>query len=162
METIIEKERRWLLKRIPREILDGDVGYDEYEIEQFYTKDGWRYRTTYNESSGDSTFEKLKKVPIGVGINHEIQLMEIESKEYTEMRKGDVGVITKQRYVININEMKIEIDEFFGNRLVIMEIEGVDMEDKIEFPDWIKQLILLEITGNPDFSNYSLAEKEKK
>jgi hypothetical protein len=53
MKTVVEKERKWLLKRVPQKL------WDEYSekvksayIEQFYTEDGWRYRQTNVSDTG--------------------------------------------------------------------------------------------------------------
>jgi CYTH domain-containing protein len=41
-----------------------------------------------------------------------------------------------------------------------LEIEGIDIDDAVDFPEWIEKEILMEVTGNPKFTNYELAEPE--
>lgn len=153
----VEKERRWLLKAKPEEIFDNI--YKTAEIEQFYTSDGWRYRNMENNENGKIMFTKTKKVRISRGVNEERETTKITKKEYDNEFPG-TRVVRKTRYIIEHNGKKLEIDEFNSCNLVILELEGVEMEDSVSFPDWVEKYILMEITGNPVFDNYNLADTD--
>lgn len=153
--TKIEKERRWLVKMVPGYILDN---YDEaLQIEQFYTSDGWRYRRTDNMDGGVVECVKLKKVPVERGISQEIDITTITEDEYWDKFEERERYISKLRYVMFFNNLKIEVDDFDNIKLVIVEVEDIDFDDTVVLPPCIEEDILLEVTGNPKFSNYNLA-----
>jgi CYTH domain-containing protein len=158
MEKKIEKERKWLLKKVPDAAMSSDV--KSYDIEQFYTSDGWRYRKTTNQGNGKYNFVKIKKQSIGRGVNSEVEFTKVSEREYNSVYPGD-RVINKSRHVIEHGKLKIEIDEFDSLALVIAEVEDVEINDHISFPPEIERLILMEVTGNPLFDNYNLAEPEE-
>lgn len=166
MEKFIEKERRWLLKRNPLNdpLLNGCEGitFKEEGINQFYTKDGWRYRNTCNHNNyeEEEKYVRLRKVRVGVGINQEVDLEEITEAEYADTYRDEnisTVEVRKTRYTFEHNGRKIEIDEFIDNDLTIMEIEDVEMTDTIHLPSWLEDLVLIEITGNSKFDNINLA-----
>lgn len=68
------------------------------------------------------------------------------------------NVISKTRYIIPEGDLKWEVDVFHddNNGLIVAEIELPDENylDNIYLPDWIGE----EVTNNPSYYNYSLAE----
>lgn len=154
-KSITEKERRWLLKSKPQLKYD-----DSLYITQVYL-DGYRYRQSFSFSSGSTSYEKIKKVSIGIGHNEEIDIEDISEKDFLEARKKSEKIISKIRNVYTTKKHTFEIDIFENLNLIIMEIEGVEMADKINFPEKIKDSIVMEITGLKEFSNFNLAEKTK-
>lgn len=161
MSKKIEKERKWLLAKIPTEAFD----YPALHIEQFYTEDGWRYRRTNILDSGDIKYEKLRKISIDKGINHEIDIEQIDEVEYDKKAYDNSDChfpfIAKIRYVIPYNGKTLEIDEFDNINLCILEIEDVEVEEDIQLPDWVKKYVIMEVTGIESFSNKNLAQKDE-
>ncbi|MEO6302154.1 MAG: hypothetical protein ABIP51_03170 [Bacteroidia bacterium] len=150
--TEIEKERKWILKDLP--VL---VPTKIYSILQFY-KDGWRYRVE-QEFAKDPVYIKLKKVKLGEGINKEVDIETIDSSTFYANKTGTLKErreISKKRYVYEINNLKFEVDVFENLCLTMMEIEGVNIEDVIQFPIEIEEVLLIEVTGNKKFDNYNL------
>lgn len=160
METKIEKERRWLLKRVP----DFEKMPKVLLIAQFYTEDGWRYRITIDTKTQEEKCVKLRKVAVGNGINHEIDIQDITEEDLKEVaeRNEKAKWIEKTRFVYDYNGKTFEVDDFSDLDLVILEVEDVDMEDNIDFPESIKCEIITEITGQSVFSNYNLADNVEK
>lgn len=157
MKIKVEKERKWLLKRNPEDIEFSDI----FNIYQFYTEDGWRYRNIMNEDYTMDKYEKVKKVSIEKGINNEVDFQEVTEEEFHEAQEsGKIRELMKTRRVFEYEGRKFEIDEFDEFGLTILEIEDVEMSDVIKFPPEIEKLILMEVTGNSKFSNYNLAEEE--
>lgn len=144
----IEKERKWLLKRLP-----GKLDVYEYDfIEQIYT-DEFRFRK-YHRSTGRIEYEKVIKKKLGIGVNEE-EHFPCSEAEYLAARGPKVH---KKRYYLKLNDgLLAEIDIFLNAYLMIMEIENVELTDIIDFPDYIKDCILMEVTEFPQFSNKNLA-----
>ena len=147
---MIEKERRWLLKRLP------NINFNEIiPITQFYI-DGYRYRASSQISGGDC-YEKIKKVSIGIGHNEEIEIEQISKETFFDLFANRERSISKQRFVFFNEKHKFEIDEFENMNLTIMEIEGIELTDIIDFPPEIEKEIIMEITGFKQLNNYNLA-----
>ena len=92
---------------------------------------------------------------------HEEIEIEIPEKTFwkrfreTKNRKG----INKTRFVYKYKGLKFEIDRFKNMHLVVMEIELKNINQKINFPDFIKEEIILEVTELRELGNYSLSGK---
>lgn len=148
-----EIESRYLLKRVPN--VDFE---DVLEIEQFYTPEG-RFRKQKLKSSKVITYFKTNKKPISPGINEEIE-KEITEYDFETAIKGATRKIVKQRGIVFHSGLKWEIDYFKNNLLVIAEVEVDTIEDQkqIVLPDFLKEVVVLEVTGIEEFSNYNLAD----
>lgn len=149
----IEKERKFLLKRMPHQKADVILC-----ISQKY-HDGYRYRETLTpkeDGSLDFCYEKLKKTRISNGVNQESEIETISREDFLEI-PGDHSV-SKDRYIFSFEGKKFEVDQFYRMSLVIMEVEDVDPGEKINFPPFLEKLILMEVTGNPVFDNINLAK----
>lgn len=148
--NVTEFERKWLLKKKPKIKFDSKI-----LIIQFYL-DGLRYRSSYYNNKG--TYEKIKKVSIGIGHNEELNCEQITSKEWWKNYKLAEKVITKTRFIKNSNGLKFEIDIFSKLSLIMMEVEDVQLTDSIAFPTEIEKEIIMEVTGLKEFNNYNLAD----
>lgn len=144
-----EKERRWLLKNKPRLKYDAII-----KITQFYI-DGYRYRCSDNK--GNLTYESLKKVAIGIGHNEEVDIKTITPTEWQEKLPAAERIIKKVRYVKKFQNNTFEVDVLTSINLILMEIEGVEMSDVIDFPPEIQKELIMEVTGFKELSNYNLA-----
>ena len=150
-----EIERRFLLKNLPAMPPDGSR-----RIEQFYTPDGHRFRRGRKEYSFDWTYEKIIKRPIQNLINEE-EIFDCSALDYLEEFKNNVGNLQKSRYIYHTQQNTFEVDEFDNMRLIICEVELQSPDQEILFPKEIKDQIILEITGMPEFSNFNLAKNIK-
>ena len=149
----IETERRFLLRQIPDCIEDQPFE----KIEQWYGKDGYRYRsieTVYSEN--DPVFYKTKKTPLK-GISSIEEEISISKYEFDIIDKTELPSIRKLRSSIEYKGLKFEVDMFLDAHIIIMEIELTDEYQTIEFPDDIRKEILTEITDIKSLSNRSLA-----
>lgn len=145
----IEKERKWLLKRFP-----GKQDAFDYDfIEQIYTDD-FRYRK-YTNSTGEEKYEKIIKKRVDIGVNEE-EHFPCTKEEYLAARGPKVH---KKRHYLHLdNDLFAEIDIFLNSYLMIMEVENIEIKDEINFPNYIKNCILMEVTEFPQFSNKNLAK----
>ena len=152
-KVIIEKERKFLLKKFPN--LDPNK---RINITQYYTDAGIRYRMSSVIGEVGVTCQKIKKIKIEKGINHEVDVEEISLSEFNNNRSvNQQREISKLRSIYNLNGKVFEIDLFKDFQILLLEVEDVDMEEEIDFPEEIKKLILLEVTGNENFDNYNLS-----
>lgn len=159
----LEIERKFLLKAMPSKSPD-----DVFAIDQYYLKNKsgvWeRARTYHSDISGDTYIHTVKKsVSKGVNIEDEKELSKQEFEEFKQKCLSgnyESRFISKERHVYKEGELKWEVDKFgSGYNLVIAEIEIPKKTFKITFPDYISQVLLLEVTGIKQFSNRSLSLK---
>lgn len=154
----IEKERKFILKGLP----DLGVPLRRITIRQFY-KDGWRYRSEQIEHPEltEPTYMKLRKVRVSSGHNQELDIETIGFLEFYETRKSiphnEVREIRKTRHIWEYRGKMFEVDLFINIPLIMMEVEDVEMEEKIDFPPEIERVLLVEVTGNKNFDNYNLS-----
>lgn len=154
--NVIEKERKFLLKNIP-----SMIPQESWKITQFY-KNGLRYR---EETDGFTTIHiRLKKTKIAPGISNELDIEEISEEVFFEERNSipsaELCEISKTRWVYKYNGRKFEVDVFNEIVLVMLEVEDSDLGEEIDFPPLIKAMILMEVTGNPNFDNFNLSLKK--
>lgn len=132
-------------------------------IHQYYMND-YRHRSTSELMYVNGTlititnFERIKKIKIGTGHNMELEIEEISEDTFKENENNnDLRHIHKNRYIYPYDNRMLEIDVFEDMRLVIMEVEDVELTDIINFPPEIEREILMEVTGISAFDNYNLA-----
>lgn len=158
----LEIERKFLLKAMPKKTPD-----DIFVIDQYYIKKSgiWeRARTYHSEISGDTYIHTIKKsVSKGVNIEDEKEITKEEFEDFKQnclSGKYESRFISKERHVYKEAELKWEVDKFGSDyNLVIAEIEIPKKSFKINFPDYISEVLLLEVTGLKQFSNRSLSLK---
>jgi len=156
----IEIERKFLLKKMPSiepdEILD---------IEQYYweNSDGvWeRARTYHSNINGDSYIHTIKtSVSKGISMEDESQMTKEEFEIFKNkcLLNRNSKFINKKRYIYKYGDLKWEVDVFENDyKLIIAEIELPKKRYKLKFPDYIKDALLLEVTGLKQFNNRSLS-----
>lgn len=92
------------------------------------------------------------------GISRPEMEYEIPAAEAGFMLKNFCGdrVISKTRYILEINGLRWEIDEFSGENqgLVLAEIELETEDQPFEKPDWIGE----EVSHDPRYFNAALAQ----
>lgn len=159
----LEIERKFLLKAMPSKSPD-----DVFAIDQYYLKNKsgvWeRARTYHSEISGDTFIHTIKKsVSKGVNIEDEKELTKEQFEEFKQKCLSgnfESRFISKERHVYKEGELKWEVDKFgSGYNLIVAEIEIPKKTFKITFPDYISEVLLLEVTGIKQFSNRSLSLK---
>lgn len=163
----LEIERKFLIKCLPDRLPD-----DILKIDQFYLKNSsgtWeRARTYHSDKNGDSYFHTVKKT-ISKGVSLETE-KSITSEEFNKFKnecfnsKNEAKQICKERWIYtDENSMKWEIDVFKSNyTLIIAEVEIPSQNYELKIPKFMKEVILLEVTGNKKFSNRSLSLKINK
>jgi CYTH domain-containing protein len=158
----IEIERKFLLKAIPDKTPDEVI-----EIFQWYLKndDGiWeRARSCYSDIKGFYFIHTIKK-NISPGVNEEDEkyITPEEFNSFVEKCKmSQSRYISKERLVYKDKSgLKWEVDVFNnGHHLIVAEIEIPSIDFEIELPTFIKDKLLIEVTGLKQFGNRNLSNK---
>jgi len=158
----IEIERKIILKYVP------DIEYDEIlNITQYYykTRKGiWERFRRSEDQSGKVIYTKTikKNLRIGASLENEIEITEDqykESKNICESGEFESRVISKIRHVKYVeNGLKWEIDDFIDMSLVVCEIEIPYDDYKINYPYYIKDTLIKDVTGWKEFSSRRIAK----
>lgn len=152
IKKVIEIERKWVLKRVPSLKWDKVI-----YIYQYYTEDGFRYRSERNTSTNITEYFKIKKTVIGHGTNEE-ELYSCSLEEFNEKVLNNKKFISKIRHVKNYKDYNLEVDMFTNINLTLMEIELPTIDFLIKLPKEVEKVIIDEVTGNLAYNNKKLAE----
>jgi len=151
----MERERKYLLTRLPAEARNGNV----LQIEQ-----GWLPGRTLRErlrhvkqAEGEFFYRTIK---LGSGIER----IEIE-EETTAAVFAAMWPLTencrieKRRYRVPYSDVVWEIDEFLDRDLVLAEVELTSVDQPVEMPDWLERVLVREVTDEPAYLNLTLATR---
>lgn len=155
-----EIERKFLLKSLPK-----DNPLDSIEIDQFYLRNSsgiWERVRKWKSKSGTKYIHTIKK-SVSKGVNIEDEKLVSES-EYLKFKdncynsKRESKSIKKIRHIYKDSDLTWEVDEFDnGYRLIVAEVEIPKMSFKLNIPSFIRDVMLMEVTGLKKFSNRSLS-----
>jgi CYTH domain-containing protein len=83
---------------------------------------------------------------------------EIESELFDRLWPLTEGRrLTKRRYRFASAGLVWEVDEFTDRDLWLAEVELATADQESSPPDWLKPLIVREVTDDPDYLNVNLA-----
>lgn len=159
----LEIERKFLLKAMPERKPDEIVS-----IEQWYWKNKtgiWeRARIWDSNIEGISWIHTIKKtLSKGVSLEDEKPLTEEEFESFKNIclsPKSESRFITKERYLYEDGDLYWEVDVFDnGYHLIVAEVEMPKKNFNLRIPDFISDVLLLEVTGLKQFSNRNLSLK---
>jgi len=154
----LEIERRFLLKKLP----DLTKPHKLFIIKQYYNKtEGGviRYRESREYANFPNKYEKIIKLKVSKGINNEEDFEIDQLQFFNEIQQiKNLKSIKKHRIVFEENGLKWEVDSFNDLKLIICEVELKSLKQKIQIPEHIQKVLIKEITGEYEFSNYNLAQ----
>jgi CYTH domain-containing protein len=157
----VEIERKFLLKSMPQ-IESSEV----VDIDQYYFKNNgiWERARTWKSTKEEILYIHTIKRSISKGVNIEDEYFltseEFESFKNKCLENTGSKFISKQRWIYPQNELNWEVDLFkCGFNLIIAEIELPVKDYFLKLPDFIKDVMVMEVTGIKEFSNRSLAIK---
>ena len=157
--TGIETERKFLLKNLPDESLFKDLkSWKEEVLQSYYQRENGKWGRVEKVTS---TIEGLFYMQnwkdfISPGVCNETEFR-ITEEEYNQKYKDCSKYVYKTRTFIEYNDIILEIDNFHNLKLVVLEVELPDINTQIEFPSWISDLIISDVTEISNFSNEKLA-----
>lgn len=161
MTEALEIERRFLLTSYPQipEAFTGSL--KESFITQFYTVNRKRYRKTELLATGELEFDITTKKRKSDSASME-SITEISQEEWESVKPTATRIISKSRKSFLIRQsqgyVKWEIDQF-QDGTVIVEAEIPSEDFDLHIPDFIKEVVMKEITGDSSLSNYSMAKR---
>ena len=154
MTLPLEIERKYLLRALPQ----MPAALDVLEIDQGYLpgiKLMERLRRQTNRQGLTSYFRTVK---LGMGVER------IELEDETDAATfNHLWVLTdgrrlrKRRHVVANGADHWEIDEFTDRPLVLVELELDRADAPIVFPDWLRPVLVREVTDEREYTNRSLA-----
>lgn len=160
----LEIERKFLLKSMP------DIEVSEIiKIEQYYLKNSrgiWeRARSCESNIHGMSYIHTIKR-NVGKGINEEDEHF-LSAEEFNKFRDRclksiESRYIQKERWIYPhpYSDLVWEVDIFrSGHHLIVAEIEVPTKSYRLILPEFIKEKLLLEVTGLKQFSNKNLSNR---
>jgi CYTH domain-containing protein len=150
----VEIERKYLLRELPRfpkpvAILEVDQGYLPG------TKVLERVRREQSDA-GVVRFFRTMKVGSGVErLEFEDETDEALFKHLWVLTEG--RRVKKRRYVVLNGGDRWEIDEFLDRSLALAELELERADSPVTIPDWLKPVLVREVTDEVGYTNRSLA-----
>jgi CYTH domain-containing protein len=150
----LEIERKYLLRALPVMPHVQTV----LEIEQGYIPGEKLVERLRRERHPDGSVKYYRTVKLGSGV----QRVEIEDEtdqrtfghlwQLTEGRR-----LTKRRHLAPHGSEVWEIDEFTDRDLVLAELEIDHADARIDMPDWLRAVLVREVTDERAYTNRSLA-----
>jgi CYTH domain-containing protein len=162
----IEIERKFLLKAIPE-----PEPIEKIQIDQWYFKNEsgiWeRARKCESDVKGIYYIHTIKKtLEKGINLEDEKIISELEFETFVSQCNSpftESKYISKERWVYPQEDLKWEVDIFHsGHYLIVAEIEIPEKDYKLSLPNFIKEKLIIEVTGIKQFSNKSLSNPINK
>jgi len=157
---MIEIERKYIIKMPDIELVRGCDGFTESEILQIYinSQSGVTHRVRRRSFLSGAVYTETKKQRIDKmsAIEDEREISEKEFNLICENIKTGTRPIIKTRYAFSYCGQLFELDVYpEWKRTCILETELTSRDETVDFPSFIS--VIEEVTGNPDYSNASMA-----
>ena len=150
----VEIERKFLLSALPEMPHVADV----LEIDQGYIPGVRLMERLRRQTHRDGRVRYFRTVKVGSGV----QRMELEDE--TDARIfGHLWQLTegkrlrKRRYLVPAGDLMWEVDEFTDRVLHLAELEMPDAAWRVDIPDWLKPVVVRDVTDEPAYTNRTLA-----
>ena len=153
-ELRVEIERKYLLRELPRFPRVTAI----LEIDQGYLPGDKLVERLRREESREGDVRYYRTVKIGSGIErHELE-DETDQRTFDHLWLLTQGRrLRKRRYLVPNGDDVWEVDEFLDRSLVLAELELEHADERIEIPDWLKAVLVREVTEEKQYTNRSLA-----
>ena len=160
MNTAIEIERKYIIRKPSLEVLSKQEEYSHSDIEQIYlpTSTGETDRVRRREYTDGARYYRTRKLRID-GMSAVETEGEITPEEYSRLaanpEKG-THPIHKTRHTFLYLGQLFEIDVYpEWQKSCILETELSSREVQVEFPPFIE--VIAEVTGVKEYSNHSMS-----
>jgi CYTH domain-containing protein len=151
----VEIERKYLLSALPRFPAPLDV----LDVDQGYIPGRQVLERLRRQRHADGRERYFRTVKLGAGVER------IELEDETDRRTFEhLWLLTegarlrKRRHIVAHGDDRWEIDEFLDRPLVLAELEIPSADARIEMPDWLKAVLVREVTDETAFTNRNLAK----
>lgn len=162
----VENERRFLVQFDPSQsiITNRELHWVSAKISQDYlvsTKAGNEPRVRSRDCQGWRSYTHTTKLrrPDGSAIEKEGRITPREYISLLSSKDPERGTVNKQRMCFVWEGQYVELDIFKDLTLQVLEIEVPELTDEVVLPPFVK--VIKEVTGDPAYSNYTLAKHIK-
>lgn len=155
----IETERKFLIKKPIKEVLEGIEGITKLYIFQTYLHSDdpsveRRIRQRGDGKSYSYIYTEKKKIS---NMSRQETERRISQDEYLSLLMESEKSIVKNRYCFIYQNQYFELDIYPSwENEAILEIELTSENQEVSIPDWIE--VIKEVTDNPNYKNYNLAK----
>jgi CHAD domain-containing protein/CYTH domain-containing protein len=151
----VEIERKYLLMRMPS-LPEGAI---RTEIVQGYLPGARLQERVRRVRLRGEPARYYRTVKLGSGIRRvevEEEADEATFRRLWSLTKG--RRVRKQRYRVADGDLTWEIDRFRDRRLVLAEIELPSEDHEVALPDWLREHVVRDVTGEDEYVNVNLAK----
>jgi CYTH domain-containing protein len=153
-----EIEHKYLLSAEPT-IPDGEVR-DIIEIEQGYLPGRFTERLR-RERHADGTVRLIRTLKTGRGlVRTEIETDVSPAVFDAVWPMTAARRVRKRRTSVTFGTRQLEIDVFLDRTLVLAELEVEQVDEVVDLPQWLLDVLVAEVTDDPSYSNARLAQPE--
>ena len=150
----VEIERKYLLRGMPRIPAPDAV----LEIDQGYLPGIKVLERVRRERAATGMVRYFRTMKIGTGLVRTELEDETDEQLFNHLWALTEGRrVKKRRHVVRHGDDRWEVDEFLDRELYLAELELESADQQIEIPDWLKPVLVREVTDERAFTNRSLA-----
>lgn len=150
----VEIERKYLLSRLP----DLPLATEVLEIDQGYLPGRNVLERLRRQRARDGTVRHFRSVKLGAGVKRLEFEDETDAHTFEHLWLLTEGRrLRKRRHMVTSGGDVWEIDEFTDRPLVLAELELARADAPVSLPDWLKPVLVREVTDEPAYTNRSLA-----
>jgi CYTH domain-containing protein/thymidylate kinase len=159
-EPPLEHEIKLLLSRMPdAELLGAAV---ETEIRQTYMVGSGEVETRVRESRQGAHLRYSRTVkellPSGARSERGRTIPNTTYRELLAFADPELATVVKTRHSFTSSRHYFELDEFHvPDGVVLLEIEVASMDEHVELPDWLQELVVANVTHDPAYKSRALA-----
>jgi len=150
----IEIERKYLLKGRP----EFPKPAATLEIDQGYIPGEKLIERLRRQRDTNGVTRYFRTVKVGSGVSRAELEDETDARTFDHLWKlTDGRRLKKRRYVVLNGDDMWEIDEFTDRPLWLAELEIDRADTPVTIPDWLKPVLVRDVTDEHEYSNISLA-----
>lgn len=151
----VEIERKYLLSGMPTLPASLDV----LDVDQGYIPGTQVLERLRRQRHRDGRERYFRTVKLGSGVERIELEDETDRKTFEHLWVLTAGArLRKRRHIVANGADHWEIDEFLDRALVLAELEIPRADARIAMPDWLKAVLVREVTDERDYTNRSLAK----
>lgn len=148
-----EIERKFLLRECPARAREGEC----LMVEQGYLPGGL-VRERLRRTARGRTVEYWRSIKAGRGVTRVEVEEPLDESLFARLWPLTEGSrVAKRRYLVSDGGVTWEVDEFLDRDLVVAEVELADPGQQVPLPSWLAEVLVREVTGEPEYLNSSLA-----
>lgn len=150
----IEIERKFLLSGLPVMPRVSDV----LEIDQGYIPGVRLLERLRRQRHRDGTTRYFRTVKVGSGVERIELEDETDQATFEHLWQLTGGRrLRKRRHLVPDGELTWEVDEFTDRVLHLAELEIETATTAIRIPDWLKPVLVRDVTDEREYTNRNLA-----